>query len=69
MALPQGALSHRYRGEHPVRTLVYLFHPDRGRVALAVLAFLAKHTPVWLLPLITANVVDVVVQHGPISIP
>ncbi|MBM9508165.1 ABC transporter ATP-binding protein [Actinacidiphila acididurans] len=68
MALPQGTLSHRYRGEHPVRTLRYLFHPDRGRVALAVLAFFGKHTPVWLLPLITANIVDVVVQHKPISV-
>ncbi|WP_333769984.1 ABC transporter ATP-binding protein [Streptomyces sp. IBSBF 2435] len=68
MALPQGTLSHRYRGEHPVRTLLYLFHPDRRRVALAVAAFFFKHTPVWLLPLITANVVDVVVQHRPISV-
>jgi ATP-binding cassette subfamily B protein len=68
MALPHGTLSHRYRGEHPLRTLLYLFHPDRGRVALACVAFFAKHAPVWLLPLITANVVDVVVQHQPISV-
>lgn len=68
MALPQGTLSHRYRGEHPVRTLLYLFEPDRRRVGFAVAAFFAKHTPVWLLPLITANVVDVVVQHRPISV-
>ncbi|GJF28577.1 ABC transporter ATP-binding protein [Kitasatospora sp. NE20-6] len=68
MALSQGPLSHRYRGEHPVRTLLYLFRPDRGRVALAVAVFLAKHSPVWLLPLITANIVDVVVRHRPISV-
>ncbi|WP_435172077.1 ABC transporter ATP-binding protein [Actinacidiphila sp. bgisy145] len=68
MALPQGTLSHRYRGEHPLRTLLYLFHPDRRRVGVAVAAFLAKHAPVWLLPLITANVVDVVVKHEPISV-
>ncbi|BBA95879.1 putative ABC transporter ATP-binding protein [Actinacidiphila reveromycinica] len=68
MALPQGALSHRYRGEHPLRTLLYLFHPDRRRVAVAVAAFLAKHAPVWLLPLVTANIVDVVVRHEPISV-
>ncbi len=67
MALPQGPLSHRYRGEHPVRTLLYLFQPDRTRVAGAVLVYLAKHTPVWLLPLITANIIDVVVEHRPIS--
>ena len=68
MALPQGTLSHRYRGEHPVRTLLYLFHPDRRRVALAVAAFFGKHAPVWLLPLITADIIDVVVQHRPISV-
>ncbi|MFC1430350.1 ABC transporter ATP-binding protein [Streptacidiphilus sp. N1-3] len=62
-----GPLSHRYRGEHPLRTLVYLFEPDRRKVAQAVAAYFAKHTPVWLLPLITANVIDVVVQHKPVS--
>jgi ATP-binding cassette, subfamily B, bacterial len=62
-----GPLSHRYRGEHPLRTLVYLFEPDRRRVLQAVAAYLAKHTPVWLLPLITANIIDVVVQHQNVS--
>jgi ATP-binding cassette subfamily B protein len=62
-----GTLDHRYRGEHPVRTLGYLFRPDRGRLLLATAAFVVKHSPVWLLPLITANVIDVVVQHGPES--
>ncbi|MFD6991660.1 ABC transporter ATP-binding protein [Streptomyces sp. NPDC059943] len=61
------ALDHRYRGEHPVRTLGYLFRPDRPRLALAVLAFIGKHSPIWLLPLITANIIDTVVQHGPVS--
>lgn len=61
------ALDHRYRGEHPVRTLGYLFRPDRPRLALAVLAFIGKHSPIWLLPLITANIIDTVVRHGPVS--
>ncbi|GAA0838854.1 ABC transporter ATP-binding protein [Streptosporangium amethystogenes subsp. fukuiense] len=34
---------------------------------MAVFAFLLKHSPTWLLPLITANVVDIVVDHGPIA--
>ncbi|GAA3138701.1 ABC transporter ATP-binding protein [Planomonospora alba] len=62
-----GALDHRYRGEHPVRTLVYLFRQDRLRLLVAVLAFLVKHSPVWILPLITANIVNVVVDHRPIA--
>ncbi|MFE1316431.1 ABC transporter ATP-binding protein [Kitasatospora phosalacinea] len=68
MALPDGSLSHRYRGEHPVRTLLFLFRPDRARVLGAVGVFFAKHAPVWLLPLITANIVDVVVKHRDVSV-
>ncbi|WP_320779961.1 ABC transporter ATP-binding protein [Streptomyces sp. CRN 30] len=60
-------LDHRYRGEHPIRTLVYLFRADRRRLAGAVAVFTVKHSPVWLLPLITAAIVDTVVQHRPIS--
>ncbi|RBM07401.1 ABC transporter ATP-binding protein [Streptomyces sp. PT12] len=67
MALPQGPLEHRYQGEHPVRTLAYLFRGDRIRLFVAVLAFIVKHSPVWLLPLVTANIIDVVVEKRPIS--
>jgi ATP-binding cassette subfamily B protein len=59
-------LDHRYRDEHPVRTLVYLFRPDRRRLAAAVGIFTVKHSPIWLLPLITASIIDTVVQHRPI---
>lgn len=59
-----GALDHRYRGEHPVRTLAYLFREDRLKLALGAFAFLVKHSPTWVLPLVTAIVIDVVVRHG-----
>ncbi|MER6466631.1 ABC transporter ATP-binding protein [Streptomyces sp. NPDC001228] len=60
-------LDHRYRGEHPVRTLRYLLRADRRSLVAAVLVFTVKHSPIWLLPLITASVVDTVVQHGPVA--
>ncbi|MGX9882950.1 ABC transporter ATP-binding protein [Streptomyces sp. NPDC002276] len=60
-------LDHRYRDEHPIRTLAYLFHEDRRRLALAVVVFTVKHSPIWLLPLITASIIDTVVQHQPVS--
>ncbi|MET9069304.1 ABC transporter ATP-binding protein [Streptosporangium sandarakinum] len=60
------ALDHSYRGEHPVRTLAYLFKEDRFKLVVAVFAFLLKHSPTWLLPLITANVINIVVGHRPI---
>jgi ATP-binding cassette subfamily B protein len=67
MATPESPLDHRYRGEHPVRTLRYLFRPERTRMAGAVVVFFGKHAPVWLLPPVTANIIDVVVEQRPIS--
>ncbi|AZP22111.1 ABC transporter ATP-binding protein [Streptomyces aquilus] len=68
MASPlERPLDHRYRGEHPIRTLAYLFRADRHRLAVAVGVFTVKHSPIWLLPLITASIIDTVVQHGPIG--
>ncbi|MFG2796662.1 ABC transporter ATP-binding protein [Streptomyces pseudovenezuelae] len=60
-------LDHRYRGEHPIRTLAYLLRGDRRRLGGAVAVFTVKHSPIWLLPLITASIIDTVVQHQPIS--
>ncbi|MFF4656012.1 ABC transporter ATP-binding protein [Streptomyces sp. NPDC001381] len=60
-------LDHRYRGEHPVRTLAYLLRADRRSLAGAAVVFTVKHSPIWLLPLITASVIDTVVQHRPIG--
>ncbi len=67
MASSEGPLDHRYRGEHPVRTLAYLFRADRWRVAAAFGVFTVKHSPVWLLPLVTAAIVDTVVLRLPLS--
>ncbi|MFI6658609.1 ABC transporter ATP-binding protein [Streptomyces sp. NPDC050523] len=60
-------LDHRYRGEHPIRTLGYLFRADRRHLIAAVGVFTVKHSPVWLLPLITASIIDTVVQHAPVG--
>ncbi|NRQ39876.1 ABC transporter ATP-binding protein [Nonomuraea sp. NN258] len=40
---------------------------DRLNLAVAVVAFLVKHSPIWLLPLITANVIDVVISRGDVA--
>ncbi|MFC1405451.1 MULTISPECIES: ABC transporter ATP-binding protein [Streptacidiphilus] len=60
-------LDHHYRGENPLRTLLYLLREDRGRLALGTAAFAVKHSPTWLLPVVTANVIDIVVSHGPLT--
>jgi ATP-binding cassette subfamily B protein len=60
-------LDHRYRGEHPLRTLGYLLRPHRRRLGAAVAVYAVRHSPMWVLPLVTANVIDVVVEHRPLS--
>ncbi|WP_433217944.1 ABC transporter ATP-binding protein [Dactylosporangium sp. CS-047395] len=56
-----------FDGRRPVRTIFRLLARSRWRLLLATLAFAVKDSPIWLLPLLTANIIDVVVQHRPIA--
>jgi ATP-binding cassette, subfamily B, bacterial len=58
------ALEHRFSGEHPLRTLLFLYRGQRRRLVAASLFFAIKHSPMWLMPAITAYVIDLVVK-GP----
>ena len=60
-------LEHHYQGEAPLRTLWLLFESDHLRLLIAGVVFIVKHSPVWLLPLLTANIINVVVSHRPIA--
>lgn len=51
--------------DRPLRSLGRMLRAYRGRLAIAVLAFGIKDSPLWLLPVITASVIDVVVAGGP----
>lgn len=64
---PQPFLESYFIHRHPLQTLWLLFDADRPRLVLAVIAFIIKHSPVWLLPLLTANIIDVVVAQKPIA--
>ncbi|MDI5969994.1 ABC transporter ATP-binding protein [Streptomyces sp. SL13] len=63
MASSQEPLDHRYQGERPVRTLAYLFRQDRAVLLGSAGAFLIKHSPTWMIPPITAYVIDIIVKH------
>ena len=51
---------------HPLRTLVALVRGDWRRAVLAFLAYGLKHSPVFVLPAVIADCVDVVVKHRPL---
>jgi ATP-binding cassette subfamily B protein len=63
----ESELDHRYRGEHPVKTLWYLLENHRRDIFFAVIFYSIKHSPSWTTPLLIANMIDCVVYKKPIS--
>lgn len=64
------ALSHLERAvdaKRPARSVLRLLGLHRGRVAASVGFFALKDTPLWLMPVVTAAIIDVVVAGGPPS--
>lgn len=51
-------------GAHPARVLIGLLPPHRWRVVLSILFFAIKDSPLWVLPIITARIIDIVVRGG-----
>ncbi|HEY6800949.1 MAG TPA: ABC transporter ATP-binding protein, partial [Agromyces sp.] len=54
-------------GRHPTRSVFRLLGLHRGRVLGAIGFFALKDTPLWLLPVVTAEIIDVVVAGGPLT--
>ncbi len=67
MPADNSLLERAYSGEHPLRTLWFLFQRERGHLVLACVLYAIKHSPVWVLPLLTADMIDVVVQRRPLG--
>ena len=51
----------------PIKRLLWVAKPHRRDYVLAVLFFVVKDSPIWVLPLITATVVDAVVNGAEIA--
>jgi ATP-binding cassette, subfamily B, bacterial len=67
MASSREPLDHRYRGERPVRTIGYLLRQDRAAMLGASASYLVKHAPTWLIPPVTASLIDIIIRHRPVS--
>lgn len=64
---PHRPVEDAVRKDAPLASLFRLLAPARGRLLLAVLAFVVKDSPIWALPTITAAIIDAVVDGGPLS--
>jgi ATP-binding cassette subfamily B protein len=56
-------VEHGYVGESPIKTLFYLFEEQKIRVLVAFILFSIKHSPSWVIPLLTANIIDIITSH------
>lgn len=63
----ESELEHSYSGENPLKTLWYLYQDQRTNLALAFIFFAIKHAPAWVIPLATANIIDVLVYKQPLQ--
>lgn len=54
----------QFDGRRPWRTLGQLYWPERRWVLLAMFSYLFKASPLWILPVVTANIIDVIAQRG-----
>jgi ATP-binding cassette subfamily B protein len=54
----------RYQG-HPMKILVALYRGNYHKFVLAVISFFIKHACVWVLPIITANIINDVTVKNP----
>ncbi len=55
------------RRSQPLRSLLRLLRPHRSHMLVAVVAFVIKDSPIWVLPPVTAGIIDVVVAGGPLE--
>jgi ATP-binding cassette subfamily B protein len=43
----------------PFKTLLYLFKGNISRLILSFIFFVIKHSPAWIIPIVTGNVIDI----------
>src|SRR5690606_18581099 len=53
-------LERRYQGESPLKTFLILYQGDWHNLFLAIIFFIIKHSGVWAMPVVTAQIVDVI---------
>jgi ATP-binding cassette subfamily B protein len=53
-------LEFKYNKASPLRKLLYLYHGQYLKIILSIFLFAVKNSPVWILPVIIARMIDIV---------
>lgn len=62
-------LTQQFKGGAPFQTFLTLYKDDWRNLALSFFFFVIKHSPVWVLPLVTANIIDALSQPTANTVP
>jgi ATP-binding cassette subfamily B protein len=57
-------VENNFRADKPWRTLLNLYRPERRWVFAAMISYLFKACPLWILPVITANLTDIIAHRS-----
>lgn len=57
--------SYRRHKGHPIRILISLYKGNYHKFVMAVVCFFIKHACVWVLPILTANIINDVTSQNP----
>src|ERR1035437_8115953 len=57
-------VENNFRADKPWRTLLNLYRPERRWVFAAMISYLFKASPLWILPVIAANLTDIIAHRS-----
>src|ERR1035437_5249339 len=57
-------VENNFRADKPWRTLLNLYRPERRWVFAAMISYLFKASPLWILPVVTANLTDIIAHRS-----
>jgi ABC-type multidrug transport system, ATPase and permease components len=60
--------SYQLNKSKPLKTLIYLYQGNMKQLWISIFFFIIKHSPIWIIPIVTANIIDITSQpakHSP----
>jgi len=51
--------SYKLNKNRPLVTLFYMYKGNWGKLIISIIFFIIKNCPVWILPIVTANIIDI----------
>lgn len=51
--------SYKLNNRKPLITLLYMYKGNWGKLLMSIIFFIFKNSPVWVIPIVTANIIDI----------